>query len=210
MGTTDTPDTPNETTITLATDKVLIMSGATSRGAQKTADQFTPLSGKTRIYNVTTGNLGALTSLDTNGRAGVANTMWFTDVFIPYPCVLLGAAHLNGTTVGTTKAIVTLYNSAGTLVANSSVSGGGSVTVGASTFQQRAFTSSYTLTKPGQYWIGYMPDSTTDTVRTAVAATFVDLNTGTVAGVAATATTSITPTTTFTANLGIFSYVYTA
>jgi len=208
MGTTDTPDTPNETTIALATDKMLIMSGATARGAQKTADFFTPISGRNRIYS-TPGLQTALTGLDTSGRAGVANTMWFIDVFIPYPCVLLGAAHLNGTTVGTTKAIATLYNAAGTLVANSSVTGGGAVTSGASTFQQRAFTSAYTA-KPGQYWIGYMPDSTTDTVRTIVTATFVEANTGSVAGVAATATPSITPTTTFTANVGIFSYVYTA
>lgn len=171
-------------------------------------DWLTPMSGKTRIYNVP-GIQSALTGLDTNGRAGVANTMWFSDVFVPYACTLVGAAVLNGTTVGTTKGIVTLYNAAGTLVANSSVTGGGALTSGASTFQQRAFTSSYSA-KPGQYWIGYMPDSTTDTVRTVVAATWVELNTGTVAGVAATATPSITPTTSFTANLGIFSYVYTA
>lgn len=209
MGTTDTPDTPVETTIALATDKILIMSGATARGAQKTADYYTPLSGKTRLYNVGPGNLGALTAIDTNGRAGVANTMWFSDVFVPYPCVLLGIGVLNGTTVGTTKAIVSLYNSAGTLVANSSVTGGGAVTAGASAFQQRAFVSSYTA-KPGQYWIGVMPDSTTDTWRTIQAATWVDTNTGTVAGVAATATPTITPTTTFTASLGILSYVYTA
>src|SRR6185369_7337033 len=157
MGTTDTPDTPNETTIALATDKILIMSGATTRGAQKTADYFTPVSGKTRIYNVP-GIQSALTGLDTNGRAGVANTMWFSDVFVPYPCVLVGAAVLNGTTVGTTKGFVCLYNAAGTLVANSSVTGGGALTSGASTFQQRDFTSTYTA-KPGKYWIGYMPDS---------------------------------------------------
>lgn len=208
MGTTDNPDVPAESTIALATDKMLIMSGATARGATKTADFYTPISGRNRIYS-TPGLQTALTGLDTSGRAGVANTMWFIDVFIPYPCVLLGAGHLNGTTVGTTKAIATLYNAAGTLVANSSVTGGGAVTAGASVFQQRAFVSAYTA-KPGQYWIGYMPDSTTDTVRTIVAATFVEANTGSVAGVAATATTSITPTTTFTANLGIFSYVYTA
>ena len=209
MGTTDGPDTPTETTIALATDKILIMSGATTRGAQKTADQYAALSGKTRLYNVGPGNLGALTAIDTNGRAGVANTMWFSDVFVPYPAVLLGIGVLNGTTVGTTKAIVTLYNSAGTLVANSSVTTGGAVTSGASAFQQRAFVSAYTA-KPGQYWIGVMPDSTTDTWRTIQAATWVDTNTGTVAGVAATATPTITPTTTFTASLGILSYVYTA
>jgi len=209
MGTTDGPDTPLEATIALAADQLLIMSGATTRGARKTADQYAALTGKTRLYNVGPGNLGALTAIDTNGRAGVANTMWFSDVFVPYPAVLLGIGVLNGTTVGTTKAIVSLYNSAGTLVANSSPTTGGAVTSGASAFQQRAFVSAYTA-KPGQYWIGVMPDSTTDTWRTIQAATWVDTNTGTVAGVAATATPTITPTTTFTASLGILSYVYTA
>lgn len=175
-----------------------------------THDQLVPLSGKTRLYNIGPGNLGALTGIDTNGRAGVANTMWFSDVFIPCQCILLGVGILNGTTVGTTKAIASLYNAAGTLLANSAVATGGAVTVGASAFQQRAFVSAYTVDKPGQYWIGYMPDSTTDTVRTIQAATWVDTNTGTVAGVAATATPTITPTTTFTASLGIISYVYTA
>jgi hypothetical protein len=172
-------------------------------------DQLCPISGPTRMYLSGTSSLGALTGLDTNGRAGVANTMWFSDIFVPYPCTILGAAHLNGTTVGTTKAIASLYNAAGTLVANSSVTGGGAVTVGASVFQERLFTTAY-VAKPGRYWIGYMPDSTTDTVRTIVAATYVHVNTGTVAGGAATATASLTPTTTFTANLGIFSYLYTA
>jgi hypothetical protein len=208
MGTTDNFDSPTSTSIITATDTVPIIRSATGRAATATLDLITPVSGRTRIYNVS-GNLGALTGIDTNGRAGVANTMWFWDMFIPYPCVLVGGAILNGTTVGTTKGFVTLYNAAGTLVANSSVTGGGAVTSGASTFQQRAFTSAYTA-KPGQYWMGYMPDSTTDTVRTIQTSTWVDVNTGSVAGVAATASTSITPTTTFTTSLGIVSYLYTA
>jgi hypothetical protein len=196
------------TTIPVADSVIPCM---TSGGVPGTVrhDQLTALAGKTRLYNVGPGNLGALTAIDTNGRAGVANTMWFSDVYVPYTAVLLGIGVLNGTTVGTTKAIVSLYNAAGTLVANSSVTGGGAVTAGASVFQQRAFVSAYTA-KPGQYWIGVMPDSTTDTWRTIQAATWVDTNTGTVAGVAATATPTITPTTTFTASLGILSYVYTA
>jgi hypothetical protein len=208
MGTTDNFDSPTSTSIITATDTFPIIRSATGRAATATLDLVTPVSGRTRIYNVD-GNVGALTAIDTNGRAGVANTMWFHDMFVPYPCVLVGAGHLNGTTVGTTKAFVCLYNAAGTLVANSSVTSGGAVTAGASVFQQRAFTSAYTA-KPGLYWLGYMPDSTTDTVRTIQAATWVNVNTGSVAGVAATATTSITPTTTFTASLGIVSYLYTA
>lgn len=202
----------DSTALTKATAGYVIPCQDSTGNISKTVmhDQLVALSGKTRLYNIGPGNLGALTGIDTNGRAGVANTMWFSDVFIPCQCILLGVGALNGTTVGTTKAIVTLYNSAGTLVANSSVTSGGSVTAGASAFQQRAFVSAYTVDKPGQYWIGYMPDSTTDTVRTIQAATWVDTNTGTVAGVAATATTTITPTTTFTASLGIISYVYTA
>lgn len=177
---------------------------------QFTANQIAPFTGKQRFLNVGPANLGALTAIDTNGRALTANTTYFSDVFIPFPCVLVGAAVLNGTTVGTDKGFVMLFNSAGTLVANSSVTSGGATTSGASTFQQRAFTSAYTVAVPGQYWIGYQANGTTDTFRTIVAATWIDTSTGSVAGANAVATASITPTTSLTANVGILSYVYIA
>lgn len=175
---------------------------------QVLASQLQAFNGKQKLLNVGPANLGALTGIDTNGRALTADTTYFSDVFIPYSCILTGAAVLNGTTVGTNKGFVMLFNNAGTLVANSAVTSGGATTSGASTFQERAFVSAYTVTNPGRYWIGFQMNGNTDTVRTIVAATWVDTSTGSVAGANAVATTSITPTDTFTANVGIVSYVY--
>src|SRR4051812_32091319 len=207
MGTTDNFDSLASTTaVGTSTFPILPASGAAAR--KHTLDMLQAFNGRYRYFTTEGGNIGTLASAGTSTTV-VANTMYFADVFIPETSkVLTGIGWLNGTTATTSKTIVTLYNSAGTLVANSIVTGGGTLIATANIFQQVAFVTPYTTPKPGRYWIGYMQDSTTATPRTIAAATWVNVLTGSVAGVAATATTSITPPTTFTADTGPIAYVY--
>lgn len=208
MGTTDNFDS-SAATLSVATSTFPVLLANNAGARNHTLSQITPYVGKYRWLNVGSANLGALTGIDTNGTTLSADTTYFTDVFIPLASVTLtGIGILNGTTVGTDKGFVMLFNSAGTLLANSSVTSGGATTSGASTFQQRAFTAPYTTLAPGRYWIGYQGNGTTDTVRMVAAATWVDVLTGSVAGANAVATASITPATTFTAAKGPLSYVY--
>jgi hypothetical protein len=86
MGTTDTPDTPVQATRVLATDKILAMSGATSRGTQIPADYITPVTGKGR-YCCLEGNLGALGSLGTSATA-TANATYVSPVFVRHPMLI--------------------------------------------------------------------------------------------------------------------------
>jgi hypothetical protein len=88
MGTTDTPDTPAETTRTTASDKFLIMSSATGRGATKTGNIITPVTGKGR-YCCLEGNLGTLASLGTSAAA-TANATYVSPVFIRHPMLITG------------------------------------------------------------------------------------------------------------------------
>lgn len=207
MGTTDNFDSLASTTaVATSTFPILPASGAAARN--HTLDMLQAFNGRYRYFTTEGGNVGTLASAGTSTTV-VANTMYFADIFIPETAkVLTGIGWLNGTTATTSKTIVTLYNSAGTLVANSVVTGGGTLIATSNIFQQVAFVTPYTTPKPGRYWIGYMQDSTTATPRTIATATWVNVLTGSVAGVAATATPSITPPTTFTADTGPIAYVY--
>lgn len=208
MGTTDNFDSA-AATLAVSTSTVPVLLAGNAGARNHTLSMLAPFSGRFRYLNVGPGNLGALTGINTNGTTLTANQTYFTDVFIPETAkVLTGIGILNGTTVGTDKGIVMLFNSAGTLLANSAVTGGGALTAGASTFQQYAFTAPYTTLNPGRFWIGYQSNGTTDTVRMVVTSTWIDVLTGSVAGANAVATASITPTTTFTTAVGPLSYVY--
>jgi hypothetical protein len=208
MGTTDNFDTPAFAGPVTATTTLPVISSATGRGATANGNHFVAVTGRTKIFNCS-GNIGTLASFGTSTTV-VANTMYFSDIYIPDTGhVCTGAGWLNGTTATTNKTIVTLYNSAGTLLANSVVTGGGTLVATSNIFQQVAFTAPYTTFVPGRYWLGYMQDGTTATPRTIATATWVDVMTGSVAGVAATATPSITPATSFTADTGPLMYIYT-
>ena len=110
---------------------------------------------------------------------------------------LTGLQVLIGGTGGTDKWLVELHNAAGALVATSALAG---ATVGtASTWQQFAFTSTFSLA-PGTYWVAVQTNGTTATLATYNAPIF-PLFTGSATGTFGTSA-SITPPTTYTANLG--------
>lgn len=206
MGTTDNYDAAAATrAVATATSPILLASNAGARTL--TLDQQMPFTGRYRFATIQ-GNLGTLSSLGTSTTV-VADKTYYADIFIPLASVTLtGIGFLNGTTATTDKAIVSLYDSAGTLLANSLVTGGGTLIATSNVFQQVAFTSTYTTVKPGRFWIGYQQNGTTATPRTIAAATWIDVLTGSATGVNAVAAPTITPPTTFTADVGPIAYVY--
>lgn len=150
--------------------------------------------GMTNVLNVTSG-----TSVTT-----VAGTIYWAAVLIPYNVTLTGIIFSIGTTGGTDKWIAALYNSAGTLLANSDTAG---ITVGtANTKQKYAFASATTVTGPGVYYIALQSNGTTAKFLAFSNATegFV---TGSTTGSFATLP-SITPGTTYTANIGPYASTY--
>lgn len=123
----------------------------------------------------------ALTALETAGTAaGAATEIYCTEVDIPYSMMLTGAAVLNGTTVGTNKHFIILYDSGGNVLANSATAG--TTTSGASTYQKLNFTSKYYAVGPARYFVCDGLNGTTDTIRHAVTATNDNVLGGTITG----------------------------
>jgi hypothetical protein len=161
------------------------------------------MSGRFRVCTLA-GNLGTLSSLGTD-TAGVNGTIWFADVFIPFVSTFTGVGVLNGGTVATDKIIVALYDSAGTLLANSALAG----TSMASTnvFQETSFTATFTTLRPGRHWIAVQTNGANANIRTIATATWIDVLTNNVAGVFGTLP-ALTPATTFTAGKGPIAYLF--
>jgi len=88
-----------------------------------------------------------------------ANTMYCTEIDLPYNKYLTGLGMLNGASTGTDKWVLALYDSAGNKLANSATAG---VTAsGNSTFQKQAFTTPYYAVGPAQYYACAQGDSGT-------------------------------------------------
>src|SRR3990167_2061827 len=148
---------------------------------------------------------GGMWQLATAGTdpACTDGTSYFVELNLPYIQTLTGLAYQVGSTGGTDSVIVTLYNSAGTVVANSALAG---ATVGtAAQIQSVAFTGTYAAVA-GRYFASVTFNGATAKFRTypipgskfiagSEAETF-----GTV--------TAITPGTSFTADKGPLCYVY--
>lgn len=148
---------------------------------------------------------GGMWQLATAGTdtACTDGTSYFVELNIPYNQTLTGLAYQVGSVGGTDSVIVALYNSAGTVVANSALAG---ATVGtAAQIQSVAFLSTYAAVS-GRYFASVTFNGATAKFRTypipgskfiagSEAETF-----GTV--------TAITPGTSFTADKGPLCYVY--
>ena len=147
----------------------------------------------------------ALTGYETNGVTQTAGTWNFIDLYVPYVQTWTGAGVLNGTTVGTSKYIVAVWGSNGTLLANSAVAG--TTSSGASTMQNIAFTSPITLL-PGRYFLGVQMDVATDTIRHVLSANGAVPTTGTQAGTFGTTANITTVPTTFTTAVGPIMQLY--
>jgi hypothetical protein len=95
--------------------------------------------------------------------------MYCSEIDLPANKLVTGLGVLNGTTVGTDNHLVALYDATGNLIANSAVAG--VVAASASTYQTIAFTTSYYLVGPAQYFGCLQTNGTTATVRMIVTGT---------------------------------------
>lgn len=165
------------------------------------ANGANPQSGAIQIQQ-----LANLLSFYGNGlsKTMVAGSIYYSAINIGFPATLTGISVRVGATGGTDTWIVGLYSPAGALLASSTLSG---TTAGtAVTWQQLAFTATYNLTVPGTYFLALQSSGTTatfDALNAPTSPTFTGSKTG-----AAGTLTSITPPTTYTANLGPRALVY--
>ena len=101
-------------------------------------------------------------SLYTDSVSGttVAGSRYFRSIQLGYPYVANGCNIKVGGTGGTDLWSVQLWSPTGALLARSSISS--ATTAGtANTWQQIAFTSTYALTQPGTYFIGFQSNGST-------------------------------------------------
>jgi hypothetical protein len=149
----------------------------------------------------------ALTSLtDGTDTTPVNGTRYWCSVYIPHNVTLTGIGYLIGTVGGTNTVMVELKNAAGVSLANS-ITGG--TTVGTlATFQQVAFTATYTVIA-GWYYLCVQFNGTTARFRTIPANLGISqvAITGSAAGTFGTVA-AITPGTTFTAGVGPIAFTY--
>lgn len=103
------------------------------------------------------GPIVATTGTDVTYAA--AGDEYLTELVIRRNVTLTGAALLNGPTVATDSVIYALWDSSGSLVANTALAG--TTTSGADAWQQIAFTSAYAAV-PGRYFLGVQANGTTD------------------------------------------------
>lgn len=134
----------------------------------------------------------------------VAGSRYFTSVAIGQPQIFTGIQLEVGLTGGTDKWIVELHGPTGLLLATSALAG--TTTGTAATWQQIAFTATYSLTVPGTYFLCVQTNGTTATLATLNSPTST-LLTGSATGVFGTSA-SITAPTTYTANLGPKAILY--
>lgn len=148
----------------------------------------------------------AFASYETNGTAPVAGTMYLTEIYVPFTQTWTGIGVLNGTTVGTDNHLVALYGADGTLLANSAVAG--TLSAGASAWQDRAFTAPITLI-PGRYFLGVQSNGTTATLRHLETALGATNSTGAQAGTFGTVPATLTTVpVTITNAQGVISRLY--
>ena len=151
------------------------------------------------LYEPNPGNV-AYTTINTNGTTLVAGTLYCTEVQLPYSKLITGIAVLNGTPANTDNHLVALYDSGGTLLANSATSG--VLAFGASLYQPINFTTPFYAVGPAQYFACVQSNGTTATIRMLVTGTQDQYLTTSKTGTFGTLPTTITPPTSFTTAVG--------
>jgi len=141
-------------------------------------------------------------SLGTN-TTPVSGTIYYAQLNLPVGLTITKIGCMNGGTASTNNLVYGLYDSSGTLVANTALAG--VTATGTDAFQEIATTASY-VAVPGVYYVAWQTNGTTTRFRTAAASTYITMATGSVTGTFGTLA-SITPPTSFTADKGPFCYV---
>lgn len=90
-------------------------------------------------------------------------TSYYSEIYIPYNMTVTGLGYLIGSVGGTNKAVLSLHDGAGKLIANTDPAG---VTVGtAANFQKIALTSTKAIIGPGRYYVAATFNGTTAKFR---------------------------------------------
>lgn len=149
--------------------------------------------GAVNLLNASSGAVGAT----------VSGSIYWAALLIPMNVTLTGVIFTVGTG-GTDKWIGALYNSSGALIANTLLTGTTSGT--SATKQAIPFTGTVAVSGPSVYYIALQSNGATNTYR-AFANTVEGFITGSTTGSFGTLP-SITPGTTYTANIGPFASTY--
>lgn len=136
---------------------------------------------------------------DSQSKTMVASTRYYRSIPLGFPYVATGCLVKLGATGGTDNWIVELHGPTGLLLATSATAG--TLAGTANTWQQIAFTATYNMTNPGTYFLALQSNGTTATFSSINVAATTALLTGSATGTFGTGA-SITPPTTYTANLG--------
>lgn len=129
-----------------------------------------------------------------------------TEIDLPYSRLLVGLAPHIGTTGGTDKWVVALYDSGGNLLTSSAAAG---VTVGSAyAYQATAFSSPFYAVGPAQYFGCFTTNGDTATGDLITTAKGDNILTQTKSGSSFVVPTSITVPTAFTTLYGPYLYVY--
>jgi hypothetical protein len=145
----------------------------------------------------------AYASVGNSTTYGASGTIYVSEIVVTYDMTTTNCNFLAGATIGTNTVICVLFNSAGTPIANTLLTG--TATAGANTFQTIAWTATKAL-QTGRYFIGVMANGTTDNLKTTAASTFIGKLTTSATGTFGTVPTLTVPTT-FTANVGPVAYL---
>jgi hypothetical protein len=162
-----------------------------------------------KYFRVSLPNPGAViySGVGTNTAIAAATSMYCSELDVPYSKYATGLGVMNGTTVGTDKHLVILYDATGNLIANSAVAG--ATSSGASTYQTYAFTTPYYVVGPAKYYGCLQSNGTTDSLR--MLTTAIQDNTTTkavTAQVFGTIAATFTVPTTFTTVVGPYWELY--
>lgn len=190
-------DGPISTTSTLA-----VTGTTTLTGAATMTGGITPASAPTGVPNWI--NPTATSGTDTAFADG---TQFVTSIWLPVNMTLTGFTYLIGTVGGTDKVYVVLYSSAGAVLANSSLTGGGATVGTAAQTQAVAFTATYAAVGNRRYYVGVSANGATAKLRTVPAFCSGGLFAGSVAQTHGTVA-AITAPTTFTADKAPIGFLY--
>lgn len=150
------------------------------------------------IGSVAYGSLGISTT-------PVAGTIYLSQLDLPVGLTITNIACLNGSTAATDKLIYGLYNSSGTLLANTALAGVLAATT--DSFQSIPLTATYAAV-PGTYFVAWQTNGTTTRMRTVATATYIAWAEGSQTGGTFGTLGAITAVpTTVTADKGVICYV---
>jgi hypothetical protein len=143
--------------IIMATGKSLTLSNG---GLIHGSGGATPITAPSGIANWQP--IAATSGTDTTPANG---TQFVTSIFIPHNKTITNINYLIGSVGGTDKVYGALYDSAGAVLASTSVSGGGATVGTAANIQTLALSATYAAKGPGLFYVGISMNGNTARLR---------------------------------------------